>query len=166
MSYEIIFKTVIVEKENKIYHFSRSGCNNDDQGRKDDEFILKVYENKESALNDILWFKGCTEYELKLNSKFVNYDYYYNYLKKKIEKPLSYDQFNKNYYTCFQKLENILCINNNTYYDNFNNEIYYNLLKEFKNIRLLYNYKDVNFNELDNNFTGRIYIKKIKIYNN
>lgn len=34
MSYEIVFQTIVLEYNGKIYHFSRSGCNNDDYGRK------------------------------------------------------------------------------------------------------------------------------------
>lgn len=107
MSYSIIFQTLMVEKNGKIYWFNRSGCNNDDFGRKAEDFTLKIYDNKESALKDIERFKGYYEYNLKLSGKMVSYDYYYNYLKKKIEKPLSYEKFKSDYCSGFSQLKSI-----------------------------------------------------------
>ena len=166
MSYGIVFQTVMVEKENKIYWFNRSGCNNDDFGRKAEDFTLKIYDNKETALKDIERFKGCFENDLKLSGKFVSYDYYYNYLKKKIEKPLSYEKFKSDYCNGFSQLKSIKCLNNNCEYipQEFNS-IYYDLLKEYNSIRIMYNYQDLEFEDLTNIEdlkSVRIYIKKYR----
>lgn len=166
MSYEIVFATLIVEKNGMIYHFNRSGCNNDDFGRKADDFTLKIYDNKDSALKDIERFKNCFDDELKLNSKFVSYDYYYNYLKKKIEKPLSYEKFKSDYSSGFSQLKSIKCLNNEREYTPREfNTIYYNLLKEYNSIRIMYNYQDLQFEDLTgiNDLSSvRIYIKKYR----
>ena len=167
MSYEIVFKTVVVENNDKIYHFFRSGCNNDDAGRKDEDFTVKVYKNKELALNDIeKRFKGCYEEDLKLNGKFVNYDYYYKYLKKKIEKPLSFEKFKKDYYYSLSLLESITCKNNGINYTaNEFNKIWRDLQKEYGRITISYNFKDLQLEELTPNMESvRIYIKKRKQY--
>lgn len=166
MSYEIVFKTVVVENNDKIYHFFRSGCNNDDAGRKDDEFDVKVYDNKEHALKDIERFKGAFEDYLKLNSKFVTYDYYYRYLKKKIEKPLSFEKFKKDYYYSFSLLESISCKNNGVNYTaNEFNKIWRDLQKEYGRITISYNFKDLQLEELTSNMKSvRVYIKKRKQY--
>ena len=167
MSYAIVFQTLMVEKNNRIYHFSRCGCNNDDCGRKADDFTLKIYENKEEALNDIKRFENDFEDILKINNKMVYFDYYYHYLKKKIEKPLSYEKFKSDYCSGFSQLVEIICKNNNrTYKPNNFNKIYYDLLKEFGSISLKYHYdNNIQFDDLTNEMQNlRIYIKKYKKY--
>ena len=161
MSYAIVFQTIVLENNGKIYHFSRSGCNNDDYGRTAEDFTLKIYDTKEQALKDIERFKGCFDDELKINSKFVSYDYYYNYLKKKIENPLSLEQFKNNYYYGFLLLKSVNCLNNNVEYKNIQefNNAYYDLLKQYNTIRTMYNYEDLKFEDLKNDLGYvRIYI--------
>ncbi len=44
MGYSIIFETYIVKlPDGRIIHFDRSGCNNDNMGRKQNEFTGKIY---------------------------------------------------------------------------------------------------------------------------
>ena len=44
MGYSIIFETYIVKlPDGRIIHFDRSGCNNDNVGRKQNEFTGKIY---------------------------------------------------------------------------------------------------------------------------
>lgn len=111
MSYDIVFKTIVVKKNNKIYHFSKCG-------RESWDYVVKVYDNKAQALKDIERFKGGFEEYLKLNSKLVNYDYYYRYLKKKIDKPITYKNFKNDYDYTFttMKIFKIYCFNNQKYY--------------------------------------------------
>ena len=167
MSYEIVFKTIVVEKDGKIYHFSRSGCNNDDAGRTDEDYVVKVYNNREIALKDIeKKFKGCFDEDLKLNSKFVNYDYYYRYLKKKIEKPINYENFKIEYYSSFQELVNITCLNNNCSYSILEyNNAWRELYDKYGVLTIRHNFKDLQFEDLENKLNNvRIYIKKKKNY--
>lgn len=166
MSYGIVFQTIVVENNGRIYHFDRSGCNNDNAGRQQDDFIVKVYENRETALKDIERFKDCFEEDLKLSGKFVNYDYYYRYLKKKIDKPISYENFKNNYYYHFQQLKTITCRNNNKNYEpaEYSKE-FYSLLKEYGCITISQNWSDLSIDELRNDLNGlRIYIRKRKHY--
>lgn len=167
MSYEIVFKTIIVEKDGKIYHFSRSGCNNDNAGRKDEDYTVKVYNNRETALKDIeKKFKGGFEEDLKLNSKFVNYDYYYKYLKKKIEKPINYKTFKTEYYSDFHELVNFTCLNNNCTYSILEDEnVWTELYNKYGILTIRRNFKELQFEDLENKLNNvRIYIKKRKIY--
>lgn len=161
MRYEIVFATIIVEKNGKIYHFNRSGCDNDDFGRKADDFTLKIYDNKELALKDIQRFKNCFDENLKLNGKFVSYDYYYNYLKKKIEKPLSYEKFKSDYCNSYSQLKSIKCLNNDCEYNPQEfNSVYYDLIKQYNGIKVMYNYQDLDFEDL----TGIEDLSSVKIY--
>lgn len=44
MSYSMIFETKIVKlSDGRIIHFDRSGCNNDDSGRRKDDFSGTIY---------------------------------------------------------------------------------------------------------------------------
>ena len=48
MGYPIIFETKIVKlPDGRIIYFDRSGCNNDTEGRKKDEFHGKIYTESE-----------------------------------------------------------------------------------------------------------------------
>ena len=166
MSYAIVFQTIVVEKENKIYWFNRSGRNNDDFGRKASDFTLTIYDNKELALKGVERFKNCFDDELKLSGKIVNYDYYYNYLKKKIEKPLSYEKFKSDYCNSYSQLKSIKCLNNDCEYNPQEyNSVYYDLRKKYNAIRIMYNYQDLKFEDLTGitDLTSvRIYIKKYR----
>lgn len=169
MSYEIVFKTLAVERNDKIYLFSRIGCNNDDMGRKDDDFIVEIYDSKELALKDIeKRFKGCYEAELKLNGKFVNYDYYYNYLKKKIDKPLSIETFDRDYNYYFKELVDITCFTNGkSYTPEEYNKVWRDLLYQYNKLSSRYNFKEIGFDDLVNTYNGQsnigIYIRKRKV---
>lgn len=47
MGYPIIFKTKIVNlSDGRILHLNRSGCNNDTEGRRNDEWNGKIYERR------------------------------------------------------------------------------------------------------------------------
>ena len=108
MSYEIIFETIIVKtNDGGIIHFDRSGCNNDDYGRKQDDFIATYYDNEKAFLDYALRFKNDYENQLKINSKMVVYDKYYKYLLRKLNNAISYDDFKKFYYSSFSRLDGI-----------------------------------------------------------
>ena len=161
MSYSIIFKSYVVEHNGKIYHFLRQGCNNDDSGRRDDEFSVDVYNNKEQALKDIERFKGNTEDTLKINSKYTTYDNYYNYLKKKIEKPMSFVQFRQDYFYSFKSIDGIYCWDNQTIYsvDEYNKN-WRDLYNKYGTLTKKYLFKDITIDELTSNMKNVIiYIK-------
>lgn len=58
MGWTKIFKTVIVKtNDGRILHFDRSGCNNDTEGRRRDEFTLKIYKDEKEFVNYANRFK-------------------------------------------------------------------------------------------------------------
>ena len=64
MSYSIVFETKIVKlSDGRIIHFNRQGCNNDDAGRKKDDFTAKIYTEKEFVSNAEKYIKENRPYK-------------------------------------------------------------------------------------------------------
>lgn len=83
MSYSIIFETKIVKlSDGRIIHFSRSGCNNDNEGRRKDGFSAKIYTEDAFVEMAEKYKKNSTPYkesgfmELKIGCSIATmYDY-------------------------------------------------------------------------------------------
>lgn len=86
MSYSIIFKTIIAKTDDgRIVHFNRSGCNNDDVGRKENEFTAKLYTQEEWE-KEIKHWEDIERYEddgfdLKIGSRYCQWADYGKHLR-------------------------------------------------------------------------------------
>ena len=85
MGYPIIFATKIVNlSDGRLIHFDRSGCNNDSEGRKPNDWTAKVYTQQEfqnrieSFKRGSKPYKDCSphEWEIKIYGRMATgYDY-------------------------------------------------------------------------------------------
>lgn len=85
MGYTMIFETKIVNlSDGRLIHFDRSGCNNDNEGRRSNEWNAKIYTKQEfrnrieSFKRDSKPYKECQphEWELKIYGRVATgYDY-------------------------------------------------------------------------------------------
>ena len=85
MGYTMIFATKIVNlSDGRIVHFDRSGCNNDDEGRKPNDWTAKVYTEQEFKKRIESFKKGSKpykdslphEWEIKIYGRMATgYDY-------------------------------------------------------------------------------------------
>ena len=107
MSYIIIFETKIVKlPDGRIIHFDRSGCNNDDAGRKKDEFCGKIYTEAEFIAKSNKFKQGSKPYkanepqnwDLKIGSRYATYYDYGEHLLRMFKRALPYEDFIKQYY--------------------------------------------------------------------
>ena len=64
MGYPMIFGTKIVNlSDGRVIHFDRSGCNNDDEGRKPNDWTAKVYTQQEFKSRIESFKKGSKPYK-------------------------------------------------------------------------------------------------------
>lgn len=85
MGYPMIFETKIVKlSDGRLIHFDRSGCNNDNEGRKPNDWTAKVYTEQEfqnrieSFKTGSKPYKECSphEWEIKIYGRMATgYDY-------------------------------------------------------------------------------------------
>ena len=80
MGYGIIFKTKIVNlSDGRILHLSLQGCNNDNEGRKNDDWQGKIYTKEdfikfaEGFKNDSKPSKESEGFDLKIGSRYCTY---------------------------------------------------------------------------------------------
>lgn len=100
MSYSIIFGTKIVNlSDGRVLHFFRSGCNNDDVGRKRDEWFAAIYTQQEFK-NRIEGFKKSLKpykeggfFELKIYGRPASFYDYGNHLERMKKRAKSYKDF-------------------------------------------------------------------------
>lgn len=100
MSYSIVFETKFMKlSDGRIVHFSRSGCNNDDSGRKKNEFeakiltedeFIKIYEKYHNMESD-------DEFVLKVSNRWVSFKGYAEHLMRMYKRALSFDDFIKKF---------------------------------------------------------------------
>ena len=104
MSYSIIFQTKIVRlPDGRIIHFDRSGCNNDDAGRKKNEFTAKIY-TEDDFVKYADEFKKCSKpakesdgWDLKIGSRCATYYDYGNHLLRMLKRAEDWEDFEKNH---------------------------------------------------------------------
>lgn len=100
MGYLVVYETYIVNlPDGRIIHFDRSGCNNDDAGRKQDDFTGKIY-----SVDDFIKYaesfkigskpvKESEYFDMRIGNRYVtNYDYG-EYLLRKLKQAESLDDF-------------------------------------------------------------------------
>lgn len=101
MSYSMIFETKIVKlSDGRIIHFDRSGCNNDDSGRRKDDFSGTIYtvdafmEKIEKLKRDSKSIKECDphDWELKINGRCATRYDYGEHLLRMFKRALSYEE--------------------------------------------------------------------------
>lgn len=105
MGYSIIFKTIIVLlSDGRLIHFSRDGCNNDDAGRKEDEFTARIYSRSEFEKcakgfmeNSTPFAKDSTGFDLKIGSRPATYYDYGAHLLRMLKRAKSYTDFLREY---------------------------------------------------------------------
>ena len=109
MGYSIIFETKIVKLDDgRIIHFNRSGCNNDDAGRRKDEFTAKIYANEEDFIKYASKFmkesepyKVSGEFDLKIGNRFCSMYDYGEHLIRMCRRALTVGKFLEDYrFTC------------------------------------------------------------------
>ena len=100
MSYSIIFETKIVKlSDGRIIHFDRSGCNNDDAGRRKDDFSARIYTEEEFIQKAENYKKNSKPYkesgcmELKIGSRCATMYDYGEHLLRMFKRAKSYNDF-------------------------------------------------------------------------
>lgn len=101
MGYSIIFETKIVTlSDGRIIHFDRSGCNNDNSGRRRNEFTAKIYtveEFERSAKSFMANSSPHTEanpcFDLKIGSRVASYYDYGAHLLRMLKRARPYAEF-------------------------------------------------------------------------
>lgn len=105
MSYSIIFETKIVKlSDGRIIHFDRSGCNNDDAGRRKDDFSAKIYtvdnfvQKAENYKKNSKPYKEADCMELKIGSRYATMYDYGEHLLRMLKRAKPYAEFIRSFY--------------------------------------------------------------------
>lgn len=105
MGYSIIFETKIVKMEDgRIIHFDRSGCNNDNEGRKKNEFTGRVYNESdfvkfaENFKKNSKPFKNTDIWDLKIGNRCATMYDYGDHLLRMLKRAKRIEDFLKEYY--------------------------------------------------------------------
>ena len=101
MGYSIVFETkIVLLSDGRLIHFSRDGCNNDDFGRRRDEFTAKIYTREE--------FERCAKcfmensaphteekpcFDLKIGNRIASYYDYGAHLLRMLSRAKLYSAF-------------------------------------------------------------------------
>lgn len=100
MSYSIIFETKIVKlSDGRIIHFDRSGCNNDNAGRRKDDFTAKIYTVDEFVQKAENYKKNSKPYkeadcmDLKIGSRYATMYDYGEHLLRMLNRAKTYTEF-------------------------------------------------------------------------
>ena len=99
MGYSIIFQTKFVKlNDGRILHMERSGCNNDDEGRKKDLFNhCKIYTPEELEAYISKWENETSDYDgydLKIGSRYVKWIEYGKHMRRMLKKATNWDESN------------------------------------------------------------------------
>lgn len=100
MSYTIIFETYMVElQDGRFLQLCRSGCNNDDAGRKRDEFEGKIFKREELDSLIQKYENYPTDegsFDLRIGSTYSSFAAYGRYLRRKWKEAKNWDKFTEN----------------------------------------------------------------------
>lgn len=115
MGYSIVFKTKIVcLSDGRILHLSLSGCNNDTEGRKADDWTGKIYTKEdfikyaESFKTDSKPFKDSDGFDLKIGSRYCTYYDYGMHLLRMLKRVISFDELtHSGRYVSFSKVDGV-----------------------------------------------------------
>lgn len=95
MSYSIIFDTHVIKATDGGYiEISRTGCNNDDEGRRPDEYHGTYY-TAEELNSRIAKYQADTEthWMLRIGTRYATMKQYGDYLKRKAGKAQTWNEF-------------------------------------------------------------------------
>ena len=114
MSHSIIFETKIVKlSDGRIIHFDRSGCNNDNAGRRKDDFSAKIYTVEAFTQKAGNYKKNSKPYrdtgsmELKIGSRCATMYDYGEHLLRMLKNAMPYTEFVRSYYFIIAHLTGI-----------------------------------------------------------
>lgn len=108
MGYPIVFETKVVKLPDcRVLHLSLEGCNNDNAGRKRDEFRGKVYtsekefvENAEKFKRVSRPFKDGGDFDMKIRSKCVSVYDYGEHLLRMLKRATTWQELADKYRIC------------------------------------------------------------------
>lgn len=118
MGYPIIFKTKIVNlSDGRILYLDLSGCNNDTEGRNNDDWHGKIY-TKEDFIKYAEGFKSGSKpskesggFDLKIGSRYCTLYDYGMHLLRMMKKAVSYDELkHSGKYISFNKIDGVTVI--------------------------------------------------------
>lgn len=99
MGHSIVFRTKIVcLSDGRVLHLSLSGCNNDTEGRKADDWTGKIYTKEdfikyaESFKTDSKPFKDSEGFDLKIGNRYCTYYDYGMHLLRMLKRAISFDE--------------------------------------------------------------------------
>ena len=102
MSYPIIFETKIVKlSDGRLLHLSLQGCNNDDCGRRRDDFCGKIYTTEEfiqfaeSFKVESKPVKESNGFDLQIGSRKCNYYDYGKHLLRMLKRAMTFEELSQ-----------------------------------------------------------------------
>lgn len=102
MSYSIIFETKIVKlSDGRLLHLSLQGCNNDDCGRRRDDFCGKIYTTEEFIQFAEAFKKGSKPvkesngFDLQIGSRKCNYYDYGQHLLRMLKRAMTFEELSQ-----------------------------------------------------------------------
>lgn len=118
MGYPIIFKTKIINlSDGRIMHLNLSGCNNDTEGRSNDDWHGKIYTKDdfikyaEGFKLDSKPFKESDNFDLKIGNRYCTLYDYGMHLLRMMKKAISYDKLkHSGQYVSFNRIDGVTVI--------------------------------------------------------
>lgn len=177
MGYSIIFKTKIVNlSDGRVLHLSLQGCNNDGEGRKDDDWRGKIY-TKEDFIKFAEGLKADSKpakepegFDLKIGSRYCTYYDYGMHLLRMMKKAATYDELiYSGKYVSFNRIDGVTVFENGKPTEmtmkEFDDYCYEKLYSSNEGIRYRINYtfletEDDVVKAFDEGNSVRIYISK------
>lgn len=145
MSYSIIFETkiVLLSDGKRLIHFDRSGCNNDNSGRRRDDFTAKIYsiEDFKKMAHGFIdqckpYSEGCS-FDLKIGSRYATMHDYGKHLLRMMNRAVPYSHFIIERYVSATRctaVDFIEPVTNTVSVREFS-DTYHALMKEFGHVR-------------------------------
>lgn len=176
MGYSIIFKTKIVKlSDGRILHLSLQGCNNDNEGRKDDDWQGKIY-TKEDFIKFAEGFKvdskpvkDSESFNLKIGSRYCTYYDYGTHLLRMMKKAVTYDKLiHSGKYVSFNRIDSATVFENDKpvemtmkeFDDYFYKKLYSNAGIRYRINYTLLETEDEIIKAFDDGNSVRVYISK------
>ena len=113
MGYSIIFQTKIIKlSDGRLLHLDLSGCNNDDEGRRRDDWNGRIYTKEEfikkaeSFKEDSKPSKETKGFDLKIGSRYCTYYDYGEHLLRMLKRAVTFDELmNSDKYVSFNRID-------------------------------------------------------------
>ena len=176
MGYGIIFKTKIVNlSDGRILHLSLQGCNNDNEGRKNDDWQGKIYTKEdfikfaEGFKNDSKPSKESECFDLKIGSRYCTYYDYGMHLLRMLKKSVTYDELiHSGKYVSFNRIDGVTVFENDKptemtmkeFDDYFYKKLYSNARIRYRINYTFLEMEDDVIKAFDDENSERIYISK------